>query len=150
MENTFLYFAYGSNLNKALMEFRVNDTVTVLEPAILYGYGLAFHQLNADGSARANLVISESENVHGVLYQVHHQHFELLQQTEPQYQLQEFELEGRTGLHQAYAFICVDETEELSPESEYLNTLLEGATQHQLPENYIAYIKHKANFRTEV
>lgn len=149
MENTFLYFAYGSNLNKVLMEFRVNDPVTVVGPAVLYGYGLCFHQLNADGSARANLVVSESENVHGVLYQVHAKHFELLQQTEPQYQLQEFELESDTGIHQAYAFICVDEAEELSPEEEYLNTLLEGAKQHQLPENYISYIKHKANFKAE-
>lgn len=69
MDNTdqFYYFAYASNLTLSLLEERVGNKLQNCLPGRLPDYGFRFNRKNPDGSARANIVVSESEDVFGLV-----------------------------------------------------------------------------------
>ena len=64
-----LYFAYGSNLRSTRMLDRV-PSATSLGAARLAGHGFRMNKRGRDGSAKANLIVSASEHVWGVIYRI--------------------------------------------------------------------------------
>jgi len=64
-----LYFAYGSNLDRAQMRVRCPDA-TPVGRAMLRGYRIAFagSSVTWDGAAVATLLPARNENTSGVLY----------------------------------------------------------------------------------
>lgn len=149
MEDTFLYFGYGSSLNIALIEFRINGRVISLERGTLRNYALKFNRLNPDGSARANIIPSENDFTLGILYELPLSKFDLLSQTEPCYDLVEIEVETELGIKKAFTFICKKVVEHLYPLEKYLKIIIEGAELHHFPMSYIELIKEQAQPQTQ-
>lgn len=144
MEDSFLYFGYGSGLNPTLVEFRVNEPVLFIGKGILKNYALKFNRLNPDGSARGNLTFQDDEEVHGLLYQISKKKFEQLAQTEPCYDFLEIDVDTKEGLMKAFAFLCANITENIFPHEKYVSLLIKDATENQFPEEYLEKIRRQA------
>jgi cation transport regulator ChaC len=143
-EGFFFYFGYGSGLNLALIEFRINEPVISFEKGKLKNYALRFNRQNPDGTARANLIDSKGEYTLGIIYELPKNKFELLSQTEPFYNLVETDIQTDYNLKKAFTFMCPNLVEHLFPKESYLKVILEGAELHHFPIEYIELIKNLA------
>ncbi|MBK0382228.1 gamma-glutamylcyclotransferase [Pedobacter sp. SD-b] len=141
MENSFLYFGYGSSLNPAMVEFRINERVEVVCKGELKHYSLGFNRKNPDGSARGNLVSNIDGFTLGLVYQINKNRFEQLAQTEPEYHLKEFDIITEKGKVKAFAFICDYCHSGIVPNEKYINGIIADAISHSFPEEYILKIK---------
>ena len=79
-----LYYAYGSNMSTRRLLSRVPDART-LGRARLAGMRLVCNKPGRDGSGKANLVEDAGAHVWGVLYDIHVDHWALLDRHEPGY-----------------------------------------------------------------
>ncbi|MDB5119253.1 MAG: hypothetical protein JWN56_471 [Sphingobacteriales bacterium] len=143
MENDtyFNYFGFASNLKKSLLEERIGGAVEEFMSARLANYGFRFNKKNKDGSARANLIISEEEDVYGVVYKLSAKYYDILCKTEPGFKLIEVQVETDTSYVKALTFLSEEITDNILPDKAYLNTILKGAREHSLPEEYQVFIK---------
>lgn len=146
MENAdhFLYFGYASNLKTSVVEERIGSKIQNYITGRLQDYGFRFNRKNQDGTARANIIFSESEDVFGVVYQIDQKFRNLLLQTEPGYQLVSLLIETPTGNVEAVTFISQSDDEDIHPSKEYLDTIFQGAKEHNLPEEYTDFIRSLA------
>ena len=138
--NHFNYFAYASNLKKSTLEQRTGDKIKGYQQGRLLDYGFRFNVKNPDGTARANIIVSESEDVFGVIYQIDLKYRDALLSTEPGYELITVSLETNQGDVQAYTFISDRDDENIYPSEGYLKSILEGAKEHSLPKEYVDFI----------
>lgn len=143
-DNQLNYFGYASNLKTSVLEDRIGDLISDKIVGRLIDYGFRFNRKNMDGSARANLLVSESEDVFGVIYRITEKNRDLLLKSEPGYHLILVSVETDFGNEQAYTFISDEDTEGIYPREDYLKTILQGAKEHKLPEEYIDFIKSLA------
>ena len=144
MEDSFLYFGYGSGLNPTIVAFRVNEPILLLCKGKLKNHAFKFNRLNPDGSARGNLCPCENEETMGLIYQISKAKFELLAMTEPEYDLVEFEVETEEGVKKAFAFMCKHIEDHIFPEERYLNRIIEDAANLLFPKEYIEKIRQQA------
>lgn len=149
MKDSFFYFGYGSNLNLALIEFRINKPVISFEKGKLKNYALRFNRQNPDGTARANLVAAKGEYTLGIIYRLPKTKFELLTQTEPFYNLIETNIQTDNGVKKAFTFMSSKLVEGLFPQEGYLKVILEGALMHHFPLEYIELIKNLAQVKKQ-
>lgn len=140
-EEHFYYFGFASNLKTSLLEDKIGNSVQDAVPGRLVDYGFRFNKQNEDGTARANLTFSEEEDVYGVVYQIGKSKHDVLFQTESGFRLMEVTVETDRGNIEAITFISDANIEDIYPSEEYLQTILEGAKEHDLPEEYIDFIK---------
>jgi hypothetical protein len=143
MENDsyFFYFGYASNLQVSTVEQRIGNKIENYTEGRLIDYGFRFNRKNSDGSARANIIASDSEDVFGVVYQIDEKHRNKLLQSEPGYRLITVPIETEQGNVSAFTFISDSDDEDIHPGKEYLNAILAGAKEHSLPAEYIDFIK---------
>lgn len=146
MENDsyFYYFGYASNLKVSTLEQRIGDKIENYLTGRLIDYGFRFNRKNPDGTARANIIASDSEDVFGVVYQIAEKHRDILLKSEPGYQLTTVTIETDQGNIPAYTFISLADDEDIYPSKEYLNTILSGAKEHSLPAEYTDFIRSMA------
>lgn len=142
MENNehFNYFAYASNLKVNTLEQRTGDKIENFLQGRLPDYGFRFNVKNQDGTARANIIVSESEDVFGMIYMISMKYWDTLLQTEPGYQLISVSVETEQGDVLVYTFISDHDEEDIYPTKEYLKSIIEGASEHSLPEEYTDFI----------
>lgn len=69
MNESLLYFAYGSNMLKARIRQRV-PSATVRGIAELPGYRLAWHKKSQDGSGKCDIVAEPGASVFGAVYEI--------------------------------------------------------------------------------
>lgn len=138
--NTFNYFAYASNLKKSNLENSLGSKIDNFLDGRLLDYGFRFNVKNADGKARANIIVSESEDVFGAIYEIENTVKEKLLASEPGYKLIEVNIETQTGYVPALTFISDEDAEGLYPAKDYLKSISEGAKEHKLPEEYLEFI----------
>lgn len=138
--NTFNYFAYASNLKKSNLELSLGSKIDNFLDGRLLDYGFRFNVKNADGKARANIIVSESEDVFGAIYEIENTVKEKLLASEPGYKLIEVNIETQTGYVPALTFISDEDAEGLYPAKDYLKSISEGAKEHKLPEEYLEFI----------
>jgi gamma-glutamylcyclotransferase len=145
------YFAYGSNLSRGQMEQRTGH-IREERRARLDGYRLAFNKRGSDGTGKANIVPDAGAAVWGVVYRC-----------SPDALREMDKHEGVAGGHYVRHLIRVrldggDELDAvtyvagqtfldapLTPSAKYLGTILQGARQHRLPNDYIRSIEALAN-----
>jgi cation transport regulator ChaC len=144
------YFAYGSNLSKGRKQERTGLIRRAVR-ARLRNYRLAFNKEASGGGVYANVVPEEGSEVWGVIYLCN-----------PTAMTQLDRYEGVMGGHYVKVSVTVEledgslcdaETyiagedyivSEGTPDDWYLDFILTGAIQHELPEDYIADIKRLA------
>ena len=67
--NTFLYFAYGSNMSERRLRKRVSSA-KVVGTGVLKNYCLTFHKPSKDGSGKCAIECCKSDEVYGVLFEI--------------------------------------------------------------------------------
>jgi hypothetical protein len=143
-DSYFYYFGYASNLQVSTLEQRIGDKIQNYIQGRLIDYGFRFNRRNADGSARANIIPSDSEDVFGILYQVDEKYHDILLKTEPGYQLIKIHVETDQGDFQAFTFMSDSDDVDIYPAKEYLTSILAGAKENSLPGEYIDFIRSLA------
>lgn len=134
---TLIYFAYGSNLKKEQMDER-NVVIYKSHKGFIKNYKLKFNKKSIDGSSKANITESEDETVWGICFELDFAGFENLRNHEKGYAEQEVIVynENQEILFTAKTFVSNKICDKL-PTKAYLDKIIEGAKQHELPEDYI-------------
>lgn len=141
------YFAYGSNLNRAQMKSRAGE---ILEerPARLENYEFVFNKKARGGSATGNIRPAPGKTVYGVLYRIPEQALRSLDRFEgvPQHyrRIEVTAIDNEGNKINAQAYIATKVENGLRPAPHYLQSILQGAKEHNLPADYIESIKQAA------
>ena len=140
-------FAYGSNMNRALMLSRAGK---ILEerPGRLENYELLFNKKVRGGTATANIRPAPGKVVEGVLYKINESAFRTLDRAEgaPEHyrRIEVNVLDASGQAIAAQAFIATKVEKGLRPAGHYLKTILDGALEHHLTAEYLETIKTAA------
>jgi len=139
-KETIIYFAYGANLNREGMENRCPGNKPLCR-AVLKNYRLMFKSV-------ADIEEAVNHNVHGALYEITKEHLRSLDRFEgyPRLYIRNtvpvITEDGREV--NAVVYQMNDRNQYSRPYRGYLNTILSGCQQWQLPEEYIQYIVTRA------
>jgi len=135
-----IYFAYGANLNLDGMNNRCPGNKP-LSKAVLKNYRFMFKSV-ADIEEAAN------HSVHGALYEITKEHLRSLDRFEgyPRLYIRKTVpvITEDGGEIQAVVYQMTDRNHYSSPCLGYLNIILSGCRQWQLPDEYIQYIISRA------
>jgi gamma-glutamylcyclotransferase (GGCT)/AIG2-like uncharacterized protein YtfP len=144
---TVWHFAYGSNMNRAQMRSRVGN---ILEEhnASLANYEVRFNKKVRGGTAGANIQPEPGKTVHGVLYKIEENALRVLDRYEyapEHYRRIEVQVTPEGGNPvPAQVYIASKVQKGLRPSGPYLQAILDGAGEHNLPASYIGEIKTAA------
>ena len=144
---TTLYFAYGSNMALERLKARI-PSARLYHNARLPGHELKFHKKGADGSAKCDVVVSDTAHhaVHGVLFEFDLNEKPILDMFEgPRYESHSVELmTDRDQVIEAFLYVVANKIahtdQQLKPFHWYKHHVLYGARQAALPQDYIARI----------
>lgn len=141
------YFAYGSNMSIERMKDRtgaIRQHIT----SRLKGFRLVFNKRADDGGVFANFEPNESSEVWGVAYLCDPKAMKTLDRKEGvtggHYKRIKIQVEGSAGeLIRCVTYVAGDKfvCEAAAPAKDYLQHLLDGARDHNLPSLYIDFIK---------
>ncbi len=145
-QNTINYFAYGSNMPLARLQQRV-PSAKITGVYFIKGYDLRFHMASNDGSAKCDAYYTNNSEhcVWGVVFEMLVSERDKLDKAESLgvgYSDQLVEVVNEKGEKLEaliYCALLVDHTKK--PYSWYVNHVLMGAQQNNLPETYIEKIK---------
>ena len=140
-----IYFAYGSNMSSRRLQARV-PSAAVYGRAVLYGYQLRFHKRSlVDNSAKCDAYETGDPNdlTRGVLFLFDADEQAQLDMCEGEgYKVVQVEVETEGGRRlEALTYLAVLIDAELRPYPWYKRHVLEGAREHALPAEYIAWIE---------
>jgi gamma-glutamylcyclotransferase len=144
---TVWHFAYGSNMNRAQM---LSRTGKILEEhnASLPNYEVRFNKKVRGGTAGANIQPSPGNTVHGVLYKIEEGAMRSLDRYEgvpDHYRRIEVQVTPEGGQPvPAQIYIASKVEKGLRPSPSYLQSMLDGAGEHNLPASYIGELKTAA------
>jgi len=137
---TIIYFAYGANLDRNGMDIRCPGNKPLCR-AVLENYRLMFKGV-------ADIEEATNHNVHGALYEITKEHLRSLDRFEgyPRFYIRKtvpvITEDGREV--NAVVYQMTDRNHYSSPFQGYLNNILTGCQQWQLPEEYINNILARA------
>jgi hypothetical protein len=151
--DTFLYFAYGSNMSPERL--RAEDrtpSAVLLGAGRVSGYRLVFDKIGRDGSAKADCVrtAAPQDVVHGAIYRIARRERPALDAAEGLgrgYDAFDIEVETDAGRISALTYGATHKDAALLPFSWYLQHVLNGAKRCRLPAPYVAAIKRVATIR---
>jgi cation transport regulator ChaC len=148
-----LYFAYGCNMDAGFLAGVLGGPLAEGWPARLDGWRLAFNLAEAEGrpAVVANLVEDERCCTFGVVYRLPREALAPLDAFEdvPEHYRRTtlwVELCGRRARQAALVYLGqpVWIVEEGCPDPRYLELIIRGAQQHELPSDYVDWIRLKA------
>jgi cation transport regulator ChaC len=148
-QSTVWYFAYASNMSKAQVKSRIGADPAEERVARLDNYELVFNKRSRGGTATANIRQAQGELVEGVLYRLPESALRSLDRYEGapvhyrRIEVTVVDQAGRKTNAQVFIATKVDKGR-LRPAPHYLQTILEGASEHSLPTEYIDKIKAAA------
>jgi len=135
MNNKYFYFAYGSNMSKEQMKKRCPDAKP-LGKAILKGYKFIINNRGV-----ATVIESKDDYVEGGLYEVTNDCLESLDGYEGvssgDYDKTKLQVEYENETIEAYIYIATCEKESKNPRQGYMKTVLTGAKDFNLSDDYI-------------
>lgn len=147
MASTAWYFAYASNMSRAQMKSRAGE-IFEERPARLENYEPVFNKKARGGSATANIRPAAGQAVEGVLYKINEGAFRTLDRFEgaPQHyrRIEVSIVDGSGQRVAAQVYIATKVEKGLRPAPHYLKTILDGAREHGLPEEYLRKIQAAA------
>jgi hypothetical protein len=138
--STALYFAYGSNMSSARMRSRVSDA-RLHGVGCAAGFRLVFDKLGADGTGKANLAPDPGSLVWGVLWWVSEPEWPALDRCEPGYARRELEVTCAGARLRAQTYVATLLADDAVASAEYKRIVLEGAREHELPQDHVARIE---------
>jgi len=141
------HFAYGSNLSKHQKMDRTGP-IREARRARLGGYRIAFNKRGSDGTGKANIVPDPRGTVWGVVYRCNPDALSAMDKREGVSAGHYVRMNVSVAVHDdedlsAITYVAgstfIDNL--LTPNPGYLQTILEGAREHGLPENYICRLE---------
>jgi gamma-glutamylcyclotransferase (GGCT)/AIG2-like uncharacterized protein YtfP len=151
--DTFLYFAYGSNMSpERLRAADRTPSAELIGAARLSGYRLVFDKIGKDGSAKADCERTGAPRdvVHGALFRIAHSERPALDRAEGLgrgYDACDIDVETDAGRVSALTYLATHKDATLAPFSWYMQHVLSGARRCGLPAPYIAAIERVASVR---
>lgn len=145
--DTFLYFAYGSNMSLArLCAADRAPSAKFLCQAHVTGYRLAFDKVSKDGSGKADCERTDKPEdvVYGALFQIAQSERRALDKAEGRghgYAAIDIGVNTTAGVVEALTFLAIRKDAALKPYSWYIRHVLFGAKASALPEAYISAIE---------
>lgn len=143
--DTFLYFAYGSNMLTKRLKTRTPSAIVVSQ-GFIKGYRIAFDKASADGSGKCNIKGTDnlSNLVHGVVYSIDIREKNTLDKAEGTgYTEAEIQVTLETGVSvTAIAYVADTVNAELRPYDWYKKIVVAGALEHKLPDDYVKLLRN--------
>jgi len=132
-----LYFAYGSNMNSMRIQERTPSAVAI-GAACLKHHHVICNKLGQDGTAKANIVPRQNASTYGVLYEINAEEMKLLDVEETGYRRVEKTLLNHLDQKvRAQTYVAYRLTHQPATTIWYKSLMLQGATEHGLPDDYI-------------
>lgn len=146
--DTFLYFAYGSNMSLRRLRART-PSARLVGVAELRGYRLVFDKRSKDGSAKADCekTGNADDRVLGGMYRIGLDELQKLRQAEGAgkgYEQCSFVVSSGGGSVETISFIATDKDPCLRPYSWCIRHIIESARELKLPEEYLLRISSVA------
>ena len=143
------YFAYGANLNHAVREERRCLQPLMAAPGTLADYQLVFNHkgLRYLEPCFASLDPLPGSQVFGMVYRLHADDIERLDRTEgARYRVAQVDVTSTThGVLPCFTYITREPVYGLCPSRRYLNLIIDGAKQNNLPAEYVAWLGQHAS-----
>ena len=138
------YFAYASNMLRAQVKQRMGD-VKEERLARLEDYELNFDKIARRSTGAANITIVPGKVVWGVLYRLSEQQMKALDRFEgvpEHYRRSEVNVIDTQGNKiAAQVYLARKVRKGLKPDRLYLQRIVQGAEEHNLPSDYIAQLR---------
>ena len=141
----FLYFGYGSNMLTKKLKSRCPSAVKI-DVCRTKEYTLKFHKESSDGSGKGDMAKAEAETdeLYGVAFSIDKSEESNLDGAEGYgygYDKKEIDVEGITkGPLRVWTYFATKFTKK-KPYDWYKRQTVEGAREHDLPEDYIKKIE---------
>lgn len=147
--DTFLYFAYGSNMSIRRLRART-PSAELLGSAKVSGYRLVFDKWSRDGSAKADChkTGNLTDQVLGALFRIGKNDRAALDTAEGVgngYDAIEIVVFSAGAAHKVLTYIATDKRPGLQPYAWYIQHVLMGARELGLPADYVADIERIAS-----
>ncbi len=143
--NTLWHFAYASNMSRAQVVQRAGGEPQQEKLARLENYELNFDKVARGGTGTANIVPAAGKTVWGVLYRLTEQQLRALDRFEgvpDHYRRSEVTVVDEQGNKVgAQAYLARRVRKGLKPDRLYLQRIIQGAEEHQLPADYVRQLK---------
>jgi gamma-glutamylcyclotransferase len=143
--DTFLYFAYGSNMLTRRLTERTASAATV-GIGFIEGHRLAFDKVSRDGSGKADIEATgnPTDRVYGVLFRIAAVEERKLDDAEGLgggYRKGNVQVVTANGISPAVAYIATDKEAACRPYDWYKALVLAGAVEHGLPNAYVEWLR---------
>ena len=139
-----LYFSYGSNMSSKRLLARL-PTTRFLSTGMLSNHRLVFHKRSVDGSAKCDAWHSQNSEdaVYGVIFRIDAIEKPILDGIEGTgYSQKRVTLRLNDGNSlEAFTYFAIDIEMQIKPYSWYLQHVIRGAAEHDLPDHYIDKIR---------
>ncbi len=143
--NTFIYFAYGSNMSERRLRKRVSSA-KVVGTGVLKDYCLTFNKCSTDGSGKCTIECCKSDEVYGVLFEIDEDQKCCLDKVEVGYTPKCVKIEVLDS--KCGEILCCVRTYKATknpqscqkPYTWYKQHVLVGAIEQKLPPYYINYL----------
>ena len=145
------YFAYGSNMLKNRLENQGNRVTPKIGSVIdkgaakLSGYKITFNNLSAlDGSGKTNIIQDEKAIAWGVIYELAYDQIERLDRIEKGYKRIPIVVDYNNEQIEVDTYLATEDyvQENLFPTTEYLELLIQGAKEHNFPQDYQVFLEN--------
>ena len=149
LHDRFVYFAYGSNMFTRRLRGRT-PSARVIGAGHIYNCRLTFDKVSRSNSGKATIQISEDfqETVCGVLFSIHRDEESKLDKAEDypnSYEKQEVKVNHGKGIIDAMTYISTKRDSKFLPHHWYKRYVVEGAVEHELPEDYVEHLRRFAS-----
>jgi hypothetical protein len=137
MNDSFLYFAYGSNMLTHRLRGRA-PTARAIGTGFVEGHRLAFDKVSTDGSGKCNIepTNSPADRVYGVLFRIAASDAQFLDEAEGLgrgYQKRDVRVVCPSVTEAAVAYLADRTNPTLAPYDWYMEFVVRGAIEHSLP-----------------
>jgi len=133
------YFAYGSNMkiDRITADERA-PSARKLGLAKIQDKKMVFNKVSTDGSGKGNIIVSLSNLVWGVLFEINEREIQNLDRAEGGYYKQDITVVDENGNStEAFTYISSKTDNNLKPYDWYLALIIEGADENDLPKEYV-------------
>lgn len=142
---TFLYFAYGSNMLSRRLRARI-PSATARNIGYVAGRRLTFDKLSSDGSGKCDIerTSNPTDRVYGVLFEITSLGKASLDEAEGLgrgYCEERVTVVTSTGSVDAIAYVATARDPTLRPYHWYKALVVEGAVEHGLPQPYVEWVR---------
>ncbi|MEK7129359.1 MAG: gamma-glutamylcyclotransferase family protein, partial [Patescibacteria group bacterium] len=112
--------------------------------AKLSGYKIVFNKLSTDKSGKTNIIQDEEAIVWGVIYELAYDQIERLDRIEKGYKRIPIVVDYNNEQIEVDTYLATEDyvQENLFPTTEYLELLIQGAKEHNFPQDYQVFLEN--------